>query len=132
MPDTGQLRIGTSGWIYKHWRGLFYPPKLPSRQWLAFYANSFDTVEINNTFYHLPQAQSFDAWREQASPNFCYALKFSRYGSHLKHLKEPHATLERFLERACRLLNVDTRRLLDALNAARPAPAAPRLSLPVL
>jgi uncharacterized protein YecE (DUF72 family) len=60
-------------------------------------------VEINNTFYHLPQAQSFDVWREQTPPNFCYALKCSRYGPHLKRLKEPHAPIERVLDRVSRL-----------------------------
>ena len=99
----GRLRIGTSGYQYEHWRRVFYPKELPKQRWFAYYASHFDTVEINNTFYRLPQAQTYDVWREQAPQDFCYALKFSRYGSHLKHLKEPHATLERFLERACRL-----------------------------
>jgi uncharacterized protein YecE (DUF72 family) len=99
----GQLRIGTSGYHYEHWQEVFYPRDLPKKQWFAYYARHFDTVEINNTFYHLPQAQSFDVWREQAPPGFCYALKFSRYGSHLKRLQEPHATIARFLDRARRL-----------------------------
>jgi len=76
---------------------------MPKKDWFAYYACHFDTVEINNTFYRLPPAQRFDVWREQAPQDFCYALKFSRYGSHLKRLKEPHALLERFLERASRL-----------------------------
>ena len=99
----GQLQIGTSGYYYDHWRGVFYPRDLPKQHWFAYYARHFDTVEINNTFYHLPQAQSFDKWREQAPPHFCYALKFSRYGSHLKRLQEPHASIARFLEGAHRL-----------------------------
>jgi uncharacterized protein YecE (DUF72 family) len=99
----GKLRIGTSGYHYDHWKEVFYPRSLPKKSWFAYYARHFDTVEINNTFYHLPQTQSFDMWREQAPPNFCYTLKFSRYGSHLKRLKEPHALIERFLERTSRL-----------------------------
>jgi len=99
----GQLRIGTSGYQYDHWRGVFYPKDIPKKRWFAYYAGHFDTVEINNTFYRLPSAEIFDAWREQAPPDFCYALKFSRYGSHLKHLKDPQQSIERFLERASRL-----------------------------
>jgi uncharacterized protein YecE (DUF72 family) len=99
----GQLRIGTSGYQYDHWREAFYPRDIPKKRWFAYYAKHFDTVEINNTFYRLPQAETFDVWREQAPQGFCYALKFSRYGSHLKRLKEPDAPLERFLDRARRL-----------------------------
>ena len=99
----GKLRIGTSGYHYDHWKEVFYPRNLPKRRWFTYYACHFDTVEINNTFYHLPQAQSFEVWREQAPPNFCYALKFSRYGSHLKRLQEPHASIAQFLDRARRL-----------------------------
>ena len=99
----GKLRIGTSGYHYDHWKEVFYPRHLPKKGWFAYYARHFDTVEINNTFYHLPQAQSCDVWREQAPPGFRYALKFSRYGSHLKRLKEPHASIAQFLDRATRL-----------------------------
>jgi uncharacterized protein YecE (DUF72 family) len=99
----GKLRIGTSGYHYAHWRGAFYPRDLPKQSWFAYYAGHFDTVEINNTFYRLPPAQTFNTWREQAPQNFCYALKFSRYGSHLKRLQEPRASIARFLEQASRL-----------------------------
>jgi uncharacterized protein YecE (DUF72 family) len=98
-----QLRIGTSGYQYDHWKGTFYPRDLRRDAWFAHYAERYDTVEINNTFYHLPQARTFDAWREQAPPGFRYVLKFSRYGSHLKKLKDPAATIAAFLERAERL-----------------------------
>ena len=122
----GKLRIGTSGYHYDHWKEVFYPRHLPKKSWFAYYARHFDTVEINNTFYHLPQAQSFDAWREQASPNFCYALKFSRYGSHLKRLQEPHASIAQFLDRVSRLreslgpilVTPDPARLAGFLKAA--------------
>jgi uncharacterized protein YecE (DUF72 family) len=99
----GQLRLGTSGYQYKHWRGLFYPKDLPQKAWFAHYAAHFDTVEINNTFYRLPQSATFDTWRARAPADFCYALKFSRYGSHLKRLKDPGEPIARFLDRAARL-----------------------------
>lgn len=98
--DRGKPYIGTSGYQYDHWQGIFYPEALPKRRWFEEYAKHFDTVEINNTFYRLPEAEVFDSWREQAPPNFCYALKFSRYGSHLKRLKDPQNTVHHFLERA--------------------------------
>lgn len=99
----GELRIGTSGYQYTHWRGDFYPRDLAKRDWFAHYAEHFDSVEINNTFYRLPDAGVFEAWREQAPPSFRYALKYSRYATHLKHLIDPEEALERFLERAERL-----------------------------
>ncbi|HKJ08601.1 MAG TPA: DUF72 domain-containing protein [Gammaproteobacteria bacterium] len=99
----GTLRIGTSGYQYPHWRGVFYPPGLPTRGWFAHYAEHFDTVEINNTFYRLPGAEVFDSWRDQAPRGFRYALKFSRYGTHIKRLKDPQEPLQRFLEGAERL-----------------------------
>jgi uncharacterized protein YecE (DUF72 family) len=76
---------------------------LPPKRWFAYYAKHFDTVEINNTFYGLPSPETFDGWRKQCPRGFLYVLKFSRYGSHLKRLKDPQATIKRFLERACRL-----------------------------
>lgn len=97
------MRIGASGYQYDHWKGTFYPHSLPKREWFTYYAAHFDTVEINNTFYRLPTSATFDAWRKQAPQEFCYALKFSRYGSHLKHLKDPRASLTKFLDRAKRL-----------------------------
>ncbi|HEY7494608.1 MAG TPA: DUF72 domain-containing protein [Candidatus Tectomicrobia bacterium] len=99
----GKLRIGTSGYQYDHWKGVFYPGDIPKSRWFAYYARHFESVEINNTFYRLPAAQTFDTWREQAPRGFCYALKFSRYGSHLKHLREPHESIRTFLDRASRL-----------------------------
>lgn len=99
----GQFRVGTSGYHYDHWRGVFYPEGLPKKNWFAYYAKHFDTVEINNTFYGLPSDETFDIWRTQAPPGFCYVLKFSRYGSHVKRLKEPKATIKTFLQHARRL-----------------------------
>jgi uncharacterized protein YecE (DUF72 family) len=99
----GDLRVGTSGYVYPHWSGDFYPDDLPRKAWFDHYAKHFDTVEINNTFYRLPEADVFDRWREQAPPGFRYALKYSRYGTHLKHLADPEEPLQRFLEVAERL-----------------------------
>jgi uncharacterized protein YecE (DUF72 family) len=100
---NGAIRIGTSGYQYDHWRDVFYPREIPKKRWFAHYAAHFDTVELNNTFYHLPQDKTFEAWREQAPPGFCYALKFSRYATHLKRLRDPHEPIRRFLDRARRL-----------------------------
>lgn len=96
----GALRIGTSGYQYDHWRRVFYPEEIPRKRWFHHYAQHFDTVEINNTFYHLPEVSTFVTWRQEAPVGFCYALKFSRYGSHLKRLKDPSEPIERFLARA--------------------------------
>jgi uncharacterized protein YecE (DUF72 family) len=82
------VRIGCSGWIYKHWRGPFYPEKLPAKRWFAHYAESFDTVEINNSFYRLPKSETFDGWRAQAPPGFCYAVKANRFLTQAKKLKD--------------------------------------------
>lgn len=100
---TGRLRVGTSGYHYEHWRGCFYPIDLPKRAWLGHYAARFDTVEIDSTFYRLPAAGTFDGWRERVPAGFCFALKFSRYGSHLKRLRAPRSSIRSFLERAVRL-----------------------------
>ncbi|UCE85645.1 MAG: DUF72 domain-containing protein [Deltaproteobacteria bacterium] len=99
----GRLRVGTSGYHYAHWQRVFYPDELPTAQWLRYYASRFDTVEINNTFYRLPEPETFDAWRDQVSAGFCFALKFSRFGTHVKRLRAPREPIERFLERARRL-----------------------------
>ncbi|MFO7956085.1 MAG: DUF72 domain-containing protein [Candidatus Brocadiia bacterium] len=101
--ERGSFRVGTSGWQYDHWSGRFYPDDLPKDEWFGYYAQHFDTVEVNNTFYHLPEPETFDDWFEQAPEGFCYVLKFSRYGTHLKHLKDPEDTIGLFMERARRL-----------------------------
>ncbi len=99
----GRLLIGTSGYQYPHWRGPVYPADLPQSGWFDYYQTHFDSVEINNTFYRLPGPEVFDRWRERARPGFLYALKFSRYGSHIKRLREPQKSLAPFVERARRL-----------------------------
>lgn len=99
----GELYVGTSGYHYDHWRDIFYPQDLPKDRWFDHYAKHFDTVEINNTFYRLPPAGTFDAWRVRAPPRFCYALKFSRYGTHVKRLRDPRGPIKKFIARAARL-----------------------------
>jgi uncharacterized protein YecE (DUF72 family) len=99
----GKLHIGTSGYQYDHWTGVLYPGGLKKKDRFACYAEHFDTVEINNTFYNLPKPETFDDWKDAAPEGFTYALKFSRYGSHIKRLKDPEEPIERFLEGADRL-----------------------------
>jgi uncharacterized protein YecE (DUF72 family) len=103
VAQRGEVRVGTSGWIYKHWRGVFYPKESSPRDWFRLYARAFDTVEINNSFYRLPSEDAFDAWRRQAPPGFVYALKASRYLTHMKKLKDPEPGLDLLLGRTRRL-----------------------------
>lgn len=98
-----EFRVGTSGYQYDHWRWRFYPDKLAKKRWFSYYAEHFDTVEINNTFYNLPKPETFDHWREQTPEGFVYALKYSRYGTHIKRLKDPADHIDKFLEHAGRL-----------------------------
>ncbi len=93
------VRIGTSGWTYKHWRGVFYPEGLPQARWLEHYARYFDTVEINFSFYRLPTFQAFQRWYQRTPPRFCFAVKASRYITHVKRLKDPQESMDRFFER---------------------------------
>jgi len=93
------VRIGTSGWHYGHWAGPFYPADLPKDKWFAYYAKNFDTVEINNTFYHLPREETFRNWCKQAPAGFLFAVKANRYITHIKRLKDPQEVLDRFFER---------------------------------
>jgi uncharacterized protein YecE (DUF72 family) len=97
------ILIGCSGWQYSHWRGDFYPRKLPLDQWLEYYATQFDTVEINNTFYRLPEATTFRQWRRRVPQGFVFAVKASRFLTHMKKLKEPEDALARFFSRARQL-----------------------------
>jgi uncharacterized protein YecE (DUF72 family) len=100
---TSTIRVGCSGWQYKHWRGDFYPANLPSSRWFGHYASRFDTVEVNNTFYRLPEATTFAAWARAAPPRFVFAVKASRFLTHMKKLKDPAEPLDRFFTRAARL-----------------------------
>ena len=97
---TARFLVGTSGWNYPHWRGRFYPPKLPQREWLTYYARHFPTVEINNTFYRLPLAKTFGAWHRAAPPPFVFGVKASRFITHIKRLRLSRGPVRRLLGRA--------------------------------
>ena len=94
-----EIRIGTSGWYYDHWKELFYPAGLPKSKWFEHYAQHFDTVEINNTFYHLPKEQSLQRWQQLAPEGFLYAVKANRYITHIKKLNDTSEPLQLFFER---------------------------------
>jgi len=94
------LFVGTSGWQYAHWRRVFYPERLPQRLWLPYFAERFQTVEVNNTFYKLPEKSVFEHWRADTPADFVFALKMSRYLTHLKRLHDPAEPVGRFMERA--------------------------------
>jgi uncharacterized protein YecE (DUF72 family) len=94
------LRIGTSGWIYRHWERSFYPPGLDSEGKLRFYARHFDTVEINNSFYRLPPREQFETWAARTPARFLFAVKASRYLTHMKRLNDAAEPLDRLLDRA--------------------------------
>jgi len=92
--------VGTSGWHYDHWRHRFYPDKLPKAKWLEFYATHFTTVELNNSFYRLPSEAAFATWRDSSPANFTFAVKVSRFITHIKRLKNTQEAVETFMSRA--------------------------------
>ena len=92
-------RIGCSGWNYADWRGGFYPQREPQRRWLELYAARFDTVEVNNTFYRLPRREAVAAWVKQTPETFIFAVKASRYLTHIKRLTDLDQGVARFYER---------------------------------
>ena len=93
------VRIGCSGWVYRDWRGDFYPEDLPQRRWLERYAEVFDTVEVNNTFYRLPTLPAVQRWADETPPEFVFAVKGSRYTTHIKRLIDFEKYSDRFFER---------------------------------
>ncbi len=97
---AGRVLIGTSGYVYRDWRRRFYPRDLPARQWLPFYAARFPTVELNSLFYRLPRRATFRAWARAAPETFVFAVKASRFLTHIKRLREPGPPLTLFLQRA--------------------------------
>ncbi|ACG72067.1 protein of unknown function DUF72 [Anaeromyxobacter sp. K] len=90
------IRVGTSGFQYRHWRGVLYPDDLPARAWLPRYAALFDTVELNATFYRLPTAEAAARWRAVVPARFRFAVKGSRYLTHMKRLLDTERGLDRF------------------------------------
>ncbi len=103
------VHIGCSGWNYRDWRGVLYPEGLPARRWLERYAELFDTVEVNATFYRLPSENAVNTWVEQTPRGFLFAVKASRYLTHVKRLKT---------------VDVGTKRFFDPLGALVAAPQA--------
>jgi uncharacterized protein YecE (DUF72 family) len=95
----GRARVGCSGWQYKHWKGDFYPASLPQTRWFEHYAAIFDTVEINNSFYRLPERATFAAWARRAPARFEFAVKASRFLTHMKKLKDPEEPVVRLFSR---------------------------------
>lgn len=90
--------VGTSGWQYRDWRGYFYPSDLAQRAWLGFYAERFGIVEVNNSFYRLPERDTFNRWRGGTPDDFRFAVKASRYLTHIRRLPEPAEPVRRLLE----------------------------------
>jgi len=94
---VSRIHVGCSGWVYKHWRGIFYPEGLPQKRWFERYAEEFDTVEINASFYRTPLASTFEGWCEKAPPGFRYAVKVNRFITHMKKLLGCEAEVDRFI-----------------------------------
>ncbi|MER6053459.1 DUF72 domain-containing protein [Streptomyces sp. NPDC001793] len=97
------LHLGTSGWQYRDWRGVLYPPDVPQRRWLEEYARHFATVESNAAFYRLPEASTFADWRDRTPGDFVMAVKASRYLTHIKRLRDPQEPVRRMMTRAAHL-----------------------------
>jgi uncharacterized protein YecE (DUF72 family) len=97
------LFLGTSGWQYRDWRYSFYPKGVAQARWLEHYAERFATVELNNSFYRLPPPETFARWRARTPDDFVFAVKMSRYLTHVKRLREPQEPVERFFVSACEL-----------------------------
>jgi uncharacterized protein YecE (DUF72 family) len=92
--------IGTSGWVYDHWRGPFYPQELPAAKWLDYFCRRFGTVELNASFYRLPKEQTWRNWSAKVPTGFLFAVKASRFITHIKRLRDCEEPLETFLDRA--------------------------------
>jgi uncharacterized protein YecE (DUF72 family) len=98
--ELAQYFIGTSGWHYDDWRGRFYPEKLPKAKWLDFYARYFPTLELNNSFYHLPSEKAFNNWYDSSPQDFVFSVKVSRFITHIKRLKDCDEAIDNFMSRA--------------------------------
>ncbi len=92
------IRVGCSGWMYDSWRGRLYPEREPKRRWLELYAQHFDTVEVNSTFYRLARREAVQGWVRQTSPEFLFAVKASRYLTHVRRLRDISEGIKRFYE----------------------------------
>ncbi len=96
--NTVMIRIGTSGWSYKHWKGEFYPKTIPQKKWLEYFTEHFNTVEINSSFYHIPRESVTSGWNSRTPPDFRFAVKMSRLVSHVHRLKNCRDTLDWFFK----------------------------------
>jgi len=94
-----KTHIGTSGWHYPHWKEVYYPKDCSQKSFLDFYAHDFETVEINNTFYKLPEITTLEVWKKSVPKNFLFSVKISRYITHVKRLKDPKSSLKKFFTR---------------------------------
>jgi len=99
----GKFFIGTSGWVYSHWDGVFYPENLPSKDKLKYFSQHFNTAEINYSFYHLPRLSTYQNWYRQTPQDFIFAVKTSRFITHIKRLKGIKEAWKTFLENASNL-----------------------------
>jgi uncharacterized protein YecE (DUF72 family) len=99
VKEAADIYIGTSGWSYEHWQDRFYPSDLRESDWLQFYAGRLPTVEINNTYYHMPDSGTLSEWRHVVPPQFLFAVKGSRYITHMKKLKDARDSVSTFLDR---------------------------------
>jgi uncharacterized protein YecE (DUF72 family) len=138
MPIVGDVRIGTSGFSYKEWKRIFYPPELHDREFLAYYATRFRTVEIDSSFYRVPSPQTLEVWRETAPEHFRFTLKAPQQITHRQRLKVPSEALDYFTRTASALgsrlafiqyqlppnLKCDIARLKAFLEVLPPVPAA--------
>ncbi len=100
---TRTYYIGASGWHYDHWQGRFYPEDLPRSDWLSFYSRQFSTVELNASFYRLPTENAFMKWYRASPAEFLFAVKVSRFITHIKQLKDAEEPLKTFLARTALL-----------------------------
>jgi uncharacterized protein YecE (DUF72 family) len=141
---VARLLIGTSGWTYSSWKGVFYPKELPSRGYLEFYSRKFDSTEVNYSFYHLPRPSTYQKWAEQVPEQFVFALKASRFITHVKRLVDVEEAWTTFVHNALALgshlgpvllqfspsFRGDRKKLADFMKfAQRPAPKSHPLRL---
>jgi len=103
QDSAGRLWAGTSGWTYPHWRGLFYPESLPSRDYLGYYSSRFETTEINYSFYHLPKAETFRKWSAATPAGFRFAVKVNRAITHNQRLRQADEIWRKFIQSALEL-----------------------------
>jgi len=102
-----KIFVGTSGFSYPHWRGIFYPENLPQKDWFLYYTKHFDTVELNVSFYRLPRREIFEGWRRRAGDKFVFAVKGWRMITHIRKLKKCQEEIKRFFEAANGLKSKD-------------------------